>query len=227
MTRAIPREQRCFAVVLVLAVVTNPVSVQVYSHALTMGAQIGTSTMVFDQAYYENRPLSVRGARFEELEITPAGKKNRTVTLTSHSHKTKFLARIGDDGTLTSDDQSACGALDGQNFVAKIVAGAPASIESDSSWKTSLPIQFTACDAVTVPVTVSVVQISGAVLTVSARGHEGHPVRYEGPSFWSIDIDLHLVFIDGRFKQLDGTSDESLDSVVGHSVWTLAVRSLH
>jgi hypothetical protein len=214
------------AFALTMAIAPSRVSAQeVYPHSLTMGRQTGDSTIDFDQAYYENRPLSVRGVRFEEIEITAAGKNIETVTLTSHGHTTKLRARLDDDGTLTSDGQAACGALDAQNFVAKIIADAPTTIETNSSWKTSLPIQFTACDTKTIPVTVSVEQISGAVLIVEARGHEGHPIRYEGPSYWSIDILLHLIFIDGRFKQLDGTSDESLDWVKGHSVWTLAVRT--
>jgi hypothetical protein len=72
---------------------------------------------------------------------------------------------------------------------------------------------------------VTVERAEADVVSLVASGRVFKKIGYEGtPSAESIDIHLHMLFLGRNFVQFDGTADNVLDSVKGHSAWTLAVE---
>jgi hypothetical protein len=160
------------------------------------------------------------------MTVATGGPTSSRITLDSDGSTTTYNGHIAKDGTITIDDKRACGALDGYNFVASVIHAGPTFIDERTTWKALVPVEFaTTCSVMSVPVTVTVENADGDVILLSASGRVVTKIHYEGsPSFESIDLHLHMLFIRGHFVQFDGTADNVLDSVKGHSAWTLAVE---
>lgn len=194
---------------------------------LSIGNVAPGASMRYQEAFYENQPLGVRGQRFETLTVVTDGPTKAKITLEEFDgSKRTYDGHVAVSGAITVDDKSACGAFDGYNFVANVIHAAPAYIDESTTWKTSVPVQFTTtCDTSLVPVTVTVERAEGDVRALNIYGRVVKKIGYEGSlSIWSIELHLHMVFLGNRFVQFDGTADNVLDSVKGHSAWSLSVE---
>jgi hypothetical protein len=193
---------------------------------LSVGHSAVGSAAEFQESFYENLALSARGQRFESLTIANEGPGSAEVTLaTADGKRNKYAGQVHKDGTIIVDDKKACGALDGYNFVASVIHDAPGWVGETSMWKSTVRVQFAVgCNTVSIPVTIRVGNASGDVLSLVATGRVTKDIVYEGsPSCSSLDLHLHMIFLHKQFVQFDGTADDVLDSVHGHSAWTLAV----
>ncbi len=177
----------------------------------------------YQQAYINNRPLSLDVQRFLTFYVSRSASKAAVFRLNSPSNAPLKIVSHS-NGSFSPSDSSACGVLDSYNFVSVVVHSAPDYIDAESKWSTILPIQFVDCsgEKLRVPVKVAVDRLSGMRLQLHVVGKIGGPIMYEGgPSSTHLNIDLRMQFVDGKFFECDGTAPEDLDSVNGHSAWIL------
>jgi hypothetical protein len=177
----------------------------------------------FQQAYINNRPLSLDVRRFTTFYVGRSERHAAVIHLNSPSAKALSVMPHS-HGSISTADPAACGVLDSYNFVSVVIHSAPGYIDAHTKWSTRLPIQFIDCSGASLklPVDVTVDRLVGRHLQLHVVGKIGGPIMYEGgPSSTHLYLDLRMQFNDGKFFECDGTALEDLDSVNGHSAWIL------
>lgn len=176
----------------------------------------------FQQAFFNNRPLSLDVHKFSSYYLTRSGPQSAELRIGSTA-AIPIAATIRADGSIVPNGKATCGLLDSYNFVSVVTRDAPDYIDQTSKWSAVIPIQFVDCSNSTVSVNVSVERLLDDRLQLLVEGKKGGPIRYEGnPSSSHLKLEIRIQFVAGKLLECDGSALEDLDSVKGHSSWMLA-----